>query len=176
MACTSGGQKYILAITDYFSKWFELASLPEKTAMSVARELHRFIPITGLWIDFTRGKEFTAQVIRHLCEFCGVKQTFTSGHALWSKAQVEHGNRTIRSLVLALTQQCRMEWDECLPAVMQAYNSTVHASMGYTPSLLMHSRCENPCLPVDLLLTPRLCSSKSRDCACRGFTVSLENI
>ena len=166
--CTSGGQKYILAITDYFSKWLELAALPDKTAMSVARELHRFVSRYGIMdrLHSDRGKEFTAQVIRHLCEFCGVKQTFTSGHAPWSNAQVERANRTVRSLLLTLTRQHRMEWDECLPAVMQAYNSTVHASTGYTPSLLMHSRCENPRLPVDLLLTPPTETLLERNASC----------
>ena len=38
---------------------------------------------------------------------------------------------------------------------MQAYNSTVQVSTGYTPFMLMHSRCENPDLPLDLLYTSR---------------------
>ena len=38
---------------------------------------------------------------------------------------------------------------------MQAYNSTVQTSTGCTPFMLMHSRCENPDLPLDLLYTSR---------------------
>jgi len=165
---TSGGQKYILAITDYFSKWLELDALPDKTAMSVAKSLHRFVSRYGIMsrLHSDRGKEFTAQVINHLCVFLGVKQTFTSGHAPWSNAQVERGNRTVRSMLQALTRQHRQEWDECLPAAMQAYNATVHASTGYTPSLLMHSQCENPRLPVDLLLTPPCETQGERDASC----------
>jgi len=136
--------------------------------MSVAKSLHRFVSRYGIMsrLHSDRGKEFTAQVINHLCVFLGVKQTFTSGHAPWSNAQVERGNRTVRSMLQALTRQHRQEWDECLPAAMQAYNATVHASTGYTPSLLMHSQCENPRLPVDLLLTPPCETQGERDASC----------
>ena len=100
-----------------------------------------------------RGKEFTAEVVRHLCEFLGVQQTFTSGHAPWSNAQVERGNRTVRTMLQALTRQQGVEWDQCLPYVMQAYNGTVHASTGFTSHLLMHSQCESARLPVGMLLS-----------------------
>ena len=38
---------------------------------------------------------------------------------------------------------------------MQAYNSTVHMSTGFTPFMLMLSCCENSDLPLDVLYTSR---------------------
>ena len=165
---TSGGNRYILAITDYFSKWLELEAMPDKTAMSVAKCLHRFVSRYGVMVRLhsDRGKEFTASVIQHLCKLLGVEQTFTSGHAPWSNAQVERGNRTVRAMLQALTRQYRLEWDECLSYAMQAYNGTVHASTGYTPHLLMHSRCEDPRQPLDLLLTDPKRTLLERDVSC----------
>lgn len=37
---TSQGNKYIITITDYFSKWAEAAPLHDKTAASVARFMY----------------------------------------------------------------------------------------------------------------------------------------
>ena len=80
---TEGGNRYILAITDYFSKWLELCALPDKTAQSVACALHKFVARHGIMnrLHSDRGREFTAAVFQHLCILMGVKQTHTSGYA-----------------------------------------------------------------------------------------------
>ena len=165
---STGGNRYILAITDYFSKWLELEALPDKTALSVAKALHRFVSRYGVMnrLHSDRGMEFKAEVVQHLCQFLGVTQTFTSGYAPWSNAQVERGNRTVRAMLQALTREHGVEWDECLTYVMQAYNGTQHASTGFTPHLLMHSRCENPRLPLDMLLEEPCSTLRERDVSC----------
>ena len=150
---TKQGNKYILAITDYFSKWLELVALPDKTAIGTANALNLFVLRHGVVrvLHSDRGTEFTAAVVRRLSRILGVQQTFTSGGAPWSNAQVERSNQTIGPMLCTLTRQNESDWDECLPYVMQAYNGTVHASTGYTPYLLLHSTCQDPRLPVDLL-------------------------
>ena len=173
---SSGGNRYILATTDYFSKWLELDALPDKTAVSVARALHRFVSRYGVMdrLHSDRGKEFTASVFSHLCEFLGVERTLTSGYAPWSNAQVERNNRTVRSLLQTLTRVHHCEWDECLPYVMQAYNGTRHSSTGFTPHLLMHSTCENPRLPVHMLLDEPKQNLVDRDLSC--YTEYVEQV
>lgn len=37
---TPRGNKYIITLTDYFSKWAEAAPLPDKTAVGVARFIY----------------------------------------------------------------------------------------------------------------------------------------
>ena len=37
---TSLGNKYIITLTDYFSKWAEATALPDKTAVSVAKFMY----------------------------------------------------------------------------------------------------------------------------------------
>ena len=165
---SEGGNKYILAITDYFSKWLELVPLPDKTALSVAKALHKFVARYGVInrLHSDRGMEFTAAVTQQLCELLGVRRTLTRGYAPWSNAQVERGNRTIKTMLMALTREHRLEWDECLTHVMQAYNSTPHASTGHTPHLLMHSSCQDPRLPVDMLLSTARETAFEQDLGC----------
>ena len=43
----------------------------------------------------------------------------------------------------------KMDWDQCIRRVCLAYNSSVHASTGYSPFYLMYGRQVN--LPVDLM-------------------------
>ena len=41
LATTSRGNKYIITLTDYFTKWAEAGALPDKTAMNVAKFMYQ---------------------------------------------------------------------------------------------------------------------------------------
>ena len=45
---TPRGHKYIITLTDYFSKWAEAAALPNKTAQGVADFMHSVSVIKGI--------------------------------------------------------------------------------------------------------------------------------
>ena len=40
MPVTARGNKYIITLTDYFTKWAEAAPLPDKTALGVAKFMY----------------------------------------------------------------------------------------------------------------------------------------
>ena len=42
---TPRGNKYIITLTDYFSKWAEAAALPDKTAEGVARFIYSMVSL-----------------------------------------------------------------------------------------------------------------------------------
>lgn len=69
-------------------------------------------------------------------------------------------------MLQALVMEHETDWEQCLPYAMQAYNGTEHASTGYTPYLLMHSTCQDPRLPVDLLLSAPNDDQTARDLSC----------
>ena len=101
------------------------------------------------------GKEFKANVFKELCQLWSVVKTYTTPYAPWSDGMVERSNRTIKQLLKVYCEQLLNVWDEYIWCIMQAYNGTVHVSTGYTPFILMHSRCENPTLPIDALYTKK---------------------
>ena len=49
---TSRGSKYIITLTDYFSKWAEAAPLPDKTAIGVARFIYSVNGANYIVINF----------------------------------------------------------------------------------------------------------------------------
>ena len=144
---------YLCVIQDYFSKWIEIFAIPDKTAVSVAKCLvvfmARYGKIAKLHSDM--GQEFQAKVTRGLCDMWSVTKTYTTPYTPWSDGMVERANRTIKRMLKVYCQQMIDVWDEYTWCLMQAYNCTVHASTGFTPFVLMHSRCENPDLPLDIL-------------------------
>ena len=69
---------------DYFFKWIEVYAMPNKTALSFARNLVHFMSryrcIEKLHSDL--GREFKAHVMEHLYDLRGVKKTFTTPYTL----------------------------------------------------------------------------------------------
>ena len=149
------GNKYILVIQDYYSKWVELFGIPDKKAETVAHPLvtkffSRYGQCERLHSD--QGLEFENRLTHALCEMWGVKKTRTSPFAPWSNGQVERSNKTIKGIIRQMmTKSYHTDWDEKLPFVRMTLNNTVHASTGFTPHHLFFSQCEEARLPCDLL-------------------------
>lgn len=66
MPSTPRGNRYIVTLTDYFSKWAEAAALPDKTAHGVARFMYSVsVVITALLCQCT--SRFSLNSICRLC-------------------------------------------------------------------------------------------------------------
>ena len=167
---SKAGNFYLCVIQDYFSKWIEVFAIPNKTAISVAKCLVNFMARYGrvhkLHSDL--GMEFKAEISQNLYELWSVKKTHTCPYTPWSDGMVERSNRTIKQLLKVFCEERLNVWDEYIWCIMQAYNSTVHVSTGFTPFMLMHSRCENPDLPFDALYTSRRQDLDQRNVQCKS--------
>ena len=74
--------KYIVTVTDYFTKWPEAAPLPDKTACGVANFLFSLFCCHG-WPDIVisdQGREFINEVSRYLFQQTGVEHRMTSAY------------------------------------------------------------------------------------------------
>ena len=123
------GNKYILVITDSFSKYTELAAIPNKTAETVAKAFFESwicrhgVPVM---IISDRGKEFLNSVMVDLCGYLGINHNATSSYHPQTNSQAETYNKTmIRYLSSMLDNSMTLDWEEQLPAMMMAYNCHV---------------------------------------------------
>ena len=158
---SQGGNRYILVIQDYFSKWIEMFAIPDKTAKTVAdilvREVFtRYGVCKKLHSD--QGKEFDAALTHEVCLLWNVKKTRTSPFAPWSNGLVERSNRSIKEMLrLACNVTFRTDWDERLHFIRMTLNTSTHSTTGVSPYELWFARCDKARLPVDLLTgTPSL--------------------
>ena len=60
-------------------------------------------------------------------------KTYTTLYTSWSDGMVKRANRTIKQLLKVYCEEQLKVWDEYIWCKMQAYNSTVHVSTGFTP-------------------------------------------
>ena len=66
-----------------------------------------------------------------------------------SDGMVERMNRTLQDILAKYVSDHQRDWDEYLPLMMMAYQSSVHASTQYTPFYLLFGHEVQ--LPVDVM-------------------------
>ena len=147
------GNSIILTIGDYFSKFFVAVPLPNRKAEVIARAfLREWVCRLGgcpLTIHTDQGQELTGHVMSHLCEMLRIKPTRTLPYRPQSDGMVERFNGTLKQMLKTAVGTNEDEWDEYLPMLMMAYNSTEQASTGCTPMLLATGN--ELAMPVDIV-------------------------
>ena len=153
LPASSKGYKYILVVTDLFTKWVEAFPLHSTESTTLATVL---VDEIACWYGVPRsihsdqGANLTSAVIQHLCLLLGMQRTQTSAYHPQGNGQVERFNRTLEAMLAMVVQANQRDWDVHLPKVLFAYRTAVHESTQFTPYHLVFGR--SPMLPVDVML------------------------
>ena len=131
----------ILVIIDHFSKFAEAVpcSHHDYDAVTTSRLLQqkwfaRHGTPTRMQSD--NAPNLTAEVSNEFLKAAHVtKVTSTAGHPR-TQGLVERQNRTLLTLLRVFCSRRMRDWDQCLDEVIGAYNSTRHATTGFSPYML----------------------------------------
>ena len=148
---TTQGNRCLLVIVDYFTRWVEVFPLPDQTAKTIAHSLvHEFVCRFGapLEIHTDQGRNFESSLFREVCRLLDIYKTRTTPYHPSSNGLVERFNRTLAALIRSYLDRHTSDWDIHIPLLTCAYRSTVHPSTGFTPNYLMLGR--EITMPVDL--------------------------
>ena len=149
------GNKYVLVVTDYFTRWVEAYPLPNQEAWTVARSfVKEFICRYGvpLQVHTDQGRQFESNLFREICDVLGMDTTRTTPFHPQSDGLVERFNQTLEAMLSKVVREDQTDWDEQLPLVMMAYRSAVQESTGQSPCRMMLGREVR--LPIDMVLGP----------------------
>jgi len=149
---TERGNRFIVVIADYFTKWTEAFALPNHKAATVAdclvtEVITRFGAPHQLHSD--QGADFESKLFQEVCKLLGINKTRTCSYRPQSDGLVERFNRTLQDMLSKLVNDYKDDWDDILPYVMCAYRATPQQSTGISPNMLMLGR--EAILPVDLV-------------------------
>ena len=139
---TERGNKYLLCITDHFSKFAKAIPLREHTAKTVAEELTtKWFEEYGepMQVHTDHGPEFESRLMKELLKLLGVEKCRTVAFKPSSDGLVERYNKTIVDCI-AMVRSETHHWDLVCGKCVSAYNATIHATTGFTPNKLWLGR------------------------------------
>jgi hypothetical protein len=147
------GNKYLLVIGDYFTKFVHAVPMRNQEADNVAKKLiENFITIFGvpMQIHTDQGTNFESNLFKALCKYLDIDKTRTTVMRPQSDGMAERYMRTIEDMLSSFVGTRQNDWDKYIPLIMMAYRSSVHETTGVTPCRMMFGHEIN--LPVDLVL------------------------
>ncbi|KRZ48053.1 Pro-Pol polyprotein [Trichinella nativa] len=118
-------------------------SLTNMGTSTVAKVLvEKYIAYFGAldYLHSDQGRSFEASVVLEMCRLFGIRKKRSSPYHPQGNGQAERFNRTLLDMLSILYDGNPGQWDDMLPFVMLAYNSSVHESTGVTPAIAMLGR------------------------------------
>ena len=137
---TNLGNRYIVVVVDYFTKWPEAFPVPDIKAETVAHGLiDNVISRFGVprEIHSDQGTNFESTVFKEVTTLLNVHKTRATPLHPQSSGLVERFNRTLWASLAKVVGSHQRDWDLKLPCVLLAYRATEHSTMGYSPSKLV---------------------------------------
>ena len=144
------GNKYILVITDLFTRFVTAIPLPRNTADLTALTLFRHIfckygVCSTLITD--QGSHFNNHLMQALTHLIGYNHIYSTPYHPQSNGIVERFNASMVAQLSKLYQKHHNNWDSYVDPVVFAYNISQHRSTSYSPFELLFGR--SPLLPID---------------------------
>ncbi|MCG8033054.1 MAG: DDE-type integrase/transposase/recombinase, partial [Candidatus Thiodiazotropha taylori] len=137
------GNKYILVIQDYFTKWVECFPMTNMEAGTVAKIMvEEVVTKFGIpnKIHSDQGRQFESALFKEMCTILQIEKTRTTAYHPQSDGMVERFNRTLASMVSMFVDENHSDWDELLPYMTMAYRATANETTGMSPNILMLGR------------------------------------
>jgi hypothetical protein len=140
---SSKGHQFILAITDYFTKWMEavpMKSVASKDVINFIKEhvIHRFgIPHT---ITTNGGLVFISEESRKFATDTGIKLIRLSPYYAQANGQAEASNQSIIKVIKRKIDEHPRHWHEVLSEALWAYRVSCHGATKTSPYHLVYGQ------------------------------------
>jgi hypothetical protein len=138
---TSNGNQHMLVATEYFTKWPIVKAVQKADQETTARFLYeeiyaQFGPPSEFLTD--NGGHFDNITFANFCAMVRTKHKFSSPYHPQTNGQVERFNGTLVKALKKLSMSFPRNWDDHIPAVMFAYRTRCHSTIGVSPFELMY--------------------------------------
>jgi hypothetical protein len=172
---SSKGHQYILAITDYFTKWVE--AIPMKTVTSndvinfiKEHVIHRFgIPQT---ITTDGGSVFISEEFKKFAADMGIKLIRSSPHYAQANGQAEASNQSLIKLIKRKIDEHPRRWHRVLLEALWAHRISCHGATKTSPYHLVYG--QEAVLPWEIMASSR-CVEFQNDLTVEGYAALMND-
>ena len=155
--CPTTHFRYILVITDMFTRWAEAVLLVDIEAKTVAQAvLDQWITRFGCPKVFhsDQGSNFMSELMTIFCQLLNIEQSRTTPYHPQGNGAVERINRTIKEVIRKYVDEDEPNWTEKLQLAMMAYRSSMHSATQMSPFKLLFGNEMR--LPTDEFISQEL--------------------
>lgn len=139
---TVRGNKYILSIVDHFTKFalaFPTSRQDSKTVVDCLTHVFSEFGVASRILS-DLGRCFTSVEFLDFCKLWNVQKSSTTAYHPMGNGACERWNGTVSQILKRYTYDHQERWDDSLPFVVYAYNSTSHRVNEYTPYMAVFGR------------------------------------
>ena len=161
---TQKGNKYIVSFMDRYTSWPEAFAIPSTECERIADiMMTEMIPRYGTPRTFLtdQGTNFTAKLMKNLCDKLGIEKIQTSPYHPSSNGMIERMNQNITTGISHYVNNEQDNWDDLLPGLLHAYRSTPTRSRGFSPYEMLYGR--KMILPPDVKYDPQECEPNDEE-------------
>ena len=152
---SSVGNKYILMVADYFTRFLIAVPVKDKAATTIAcsimnEVLLKYGPPRRILTD--NGGEFKNELLEEVCSKLKTQKLYTSPYHPQTDGVVERLNQTILNMMSVYVDSDQKNWDTILPYIVFAHNAAPTTATGVSPFKALFGR--NCPTPIQLQLEP----------------------
>ncbi|GBN08636.1 Gag-Pol polyprotein [Araneus ventricosus] len=136
------GNKYLILITDYFTRYPEVYPVKDIQSSTVAKVLLDFISRHGimkvLYLD--RGSNFISAAMQEFFDILGISKKQCLSYSPQRNGVVERLNKTLIESLSHLVSVNQTDWCQQVPLALMAYRNAHRRSVDEKPSFLLYGR------------------------------------
>ena len=136
------GNRYVLVICDYATRYPEAVALKSIDAENVAEELVKLFSRVGIPREILtdQGSNFTSKLLAEMYCLLHIKALRTSPYHPQCDGLVERFNKTLKEMLRKTAKEEGKDWDKLLPYILFAYREVPQESTGFSPFELLYGR------------------------------------
>ena len=173
---SGSGNRYILTVVDYATRYPEAVALPSIESERVAECLLNIYTRVGIPREILtdQGTQFVSEMMAEVSRLLSVNHLTSSPYHPQCNGLVERFNGTLKQMLRRLCVERPKDWDRYIEAVLFAYREVPQDSLGFSPFELLYGRAVRG--PMSILR--ELWTKETPDCEVKTtyqYVVDLRN-
>lgn len=139
---SQNGNRYILTLVDYATRYPEAVSLKHIDTQTVAEALVDIYSRVGIPREVLsdQGKQFTSDVMKEVSRLLSIRQLTTTPYHPACNGLVEKFNGTLKAMMKKMCEERPKDWDRYVTPLLFAYREAPQESTGFAPFELLYGR------------------------------------
>ncbi|XP_069139803.1 uncharacterized protein [Argopecten irradians] len=137
---TDRGNRYILTVVDYATRYPEAVALKGIETERVAEALVDIFSRVGVPSEMLtdQGAQFTSEMMREVSRLLSIRRLTTTPYHPMCNGLVERFNGTLKQMLRRMCSERPRDWDKYLNALLFAYREVPQESLGFSPFELLY--------------------------------------